>query len=156
MALDEEHIQRDRTFRLSNGGQFVDVTRIYTPKGTRLEIEDPEGGHRIRLDAMALESISWQEKDTFPLEGDAGESRPSIAEAGTGEVTRGDRIQVTNEFAQVNVRRVTTEAIEGLEIESPKLGYRIRLDVVDLLSVSKQPMNRFSEFLENPYGPDPD
>lgn len=47
--------------------EFADVRlrKVYTRNGERLEIEAPRRGHRIRLDAVELESLTWQTADTF-------------------------------------------------------------------------------------------
>ncbi len=66
----------------------------------------------------------------------------------------GEPIQVVNEFAQVEIQKVKTRKGERLEIRSPKLGYSIRLDALDLESLSWQEPEKFDELLEEPYGPD--
>jgi hypothetical protein len=38
---------------------------VRTPNGVRLEIESPRLGRSIRLDALALESLTWQRPETF-------------------------------------------------------------------------------------------
>ena len=42
---------------------------------------------------------------------------------------------------------------EPLEIVAPKLGYRIRLDALQLESITWQAPETFSRFLETPFGP---
>jgi hypothetical protein len=68
-------------------------------------------------------------------------------------VERGEPIEIANEFAFVRVRKVLTRNGERLEIESPKLGYSIHLDPLELESLTWQPKETFSRFLETPYGP---
>jgi len=65
----------------------------------------------------------------------------------------GEPIEIGNEFAFVRVRKVLTRNGERLEIEAPKLGHRIRLDPLELESISWQPHETFSTFLEKPFGP---
>lgn len=65
----------------------------------------------------------------------------------------GDPIIIANEFAEVEVRKVRTRNGVRLEIYSPKLGYRIRLDALELEALSWQPVETFSKFLETPWGP---
>lgn len=55
----------DSSVTISNEFSEVEVRKVYTPKGERLQIRSPMTGFEIRLDAIALESISWQEPDTF-------------------------------------------------------------------------------------------
>jgi hypothetical protein len=62
-------------------------------------------------------------------------------------------IEVGNEFALVSVRKVRTRHGARLEITSPRLGHRIQLDALALESLTWQPMDTFSRFLEEPFGP---
>lgn len=64
-----------------------------------------------------------------------------------------DIIVVKNEFAEAHVRKVRTRNGERLEIHSPKLGYTIYLDALELEAISWQPVETFSRMLENPWGP---
>jgi hypothetical protein len=73
--------------------------------------------------------------------------RAAAAESGT--------IELGNEFAFVRVRKVLTRNGERLEIEAPKTGRTIRLDPVELESLTWQDPSTFSSFLETPYGPEP-
>ena len=70
--------------------------------------------------------------------------------------SRAVRIELTNEFASVRVRRVYTRNGVRLEISSPRLGRSIRLDPLSLESLTWQPMETFSEFLRHPFGPTTD
>jgi len=49
------------------GNEFavVSVRKVYTRNGERLEISSPRLGYAIRLDALALESLTWQTMETF-------------------------------------------------------------------------------------------
>jgi hypothetical protein len=64
-----------------------------------------------------------------------------------------DEIEVSNEFAIVSVRKVLTRNGARLEIHSPRLGHKIRLDALALESLTWQPMETFTKFLETPFGP---
>lgn len=69
----------------------------------------------------------------------------------------GDRengVEVANEFTSVRLTLVETPNGTRLEIFSPRLGYRIRLDPVALESLTWQPAETFSGFLSTPLGPD--
>lgn len=66
----------------------------------------------------------------------------------------GERIELANEFAVVHVRQVHTHNGVRLEIASPRLGRRIRLDPVELESLTWQRHEVFSGFLETPFGPE--
>ena len=65
---------------------------------------------------------------------------------------RFQEIEVVNEFALVRVRRIETRYGMRLEIESPRLGSRVRLDALALESLTWQPPDTFSRFLEHPFG----
>lgn len=62
-------------------------------------------------------------------------------------------MEITNEFAQVRVRKVWTRNGVRLEISSPRLGHTIRLDALALESLTWQTMDTFTVFLETPFGP---
>lgn len=63
-------------------------------------------------------------------------------------------LTVGNEFTEVKIRKVFTRNGERLEIVSAKLGYAIRLDPLELESLTWQDATTFSRLLETPYGPD--
>lgn len=65
----------------------------------------------------------------------------------------GPVIRVANEFADVLVQKVMTRNGERLEIRSPKRGLHIRLDAVELESLTWQTPATFSGFLEGSIGP---
>jgi hypothetical protein len=50
---------------ISNEFTTVWVKKVDTRNGARLEISSPRLGYRIHLDALALESLTWQTMDTF-------------------------------------------------------------------------------------------
>ncbi len=61
---------------------------------------------------------------------------------------------IANEFAVVTVdKKIFTRNGERLEIASPRLGFRIQLDPLELESLSWQTKESLSRFLEDPYGP---
>jgi hypothetical protein len=63
-------------------------------------------------------------------------------------------IEVSNEFATECVRKVWTRNGARLEISSTRLGHRVQLDAPALESLTRQPMETFSRFLETPFGPE--
>lgn len=63
-------------------------------------------------------------------------------------------ITLSNEYAQVVIRKVRTRKGSRVEISSPKLGYRILLDPIQLESLTWQDESVFTEFLRTPYGPE--
>lgn len=64
--------------------------------------------------------------------------------------------ELANEFAVVEVRRVDTHNGVRLEIVSPRLGRGIRLDPLELETLTWQPHETFTKFLETPSGPEPE
>jgi hypothetical protein len=63
-------------------------------------------------------------------------------------------ITISNEFADVRIRKVWTRNGERLEIAALRRGFRIRLDAVELESLTWQPPDTFSGFLKASLGPD--
>lgn len=158
MSQDEHFIRKGETVSLDGRDTTVHVRKIFTPAGERLEIEAPDRGFRIRLDAMELESLSWQDHDTFVEFLAAGDALPdgfeSTAPAPDDEVEVVHEWTVTNEFADARVRKLERADGEWLEIEAPKLDYVIRLDPLELAGVTWQDTATFTAFLETPFGPD--
>jgi len=64
-----------------------------------------------------------------------------------------DPVLISNEFAVVRVRKVYTRNGERLEIVAPKLGHVIRLDPLELESLTWQDHAYFSQLLRSPLGP---
>jgi hypothetical protein len=60
---DVEH--RSKLTELSNEYATVELYEVRTQNGVRLELISPKLHHRIVLDPLELESLSWQEKDIF-------------------------------------------------------------------------------------------
>jgi hypothetical protein len=54
------------------------VRKVLTRNGERLEIATPHLGHAIRLDALALEALSWQQPELLSrlLENPLGPEEP--------------------------------------------------------------------------------
>jgi hypothetical protein len=70
------------------------------------------------------------------------------------ELERYEDVAIANEFAQVTVCKVLTRNGERLEIRSPRLGRGIRLDPLELESLTWQTTETFSGFLQSPFGPE--
>ena len=65
-------------------------------------------------------------------------------------------LELANEYATVQVRKVRTRNGERLEIVSPQLGRAIRLCPLELEALTWQTHETFSEFLRTPFGPEND
>ena len=59
---------------------------------------------------------------------------------------------IGNEFATVTVEKVATRNGERLRIHSPRLNTSVELDALALESLTWQPPETFSRFLEQPFG----
>jgi hypothetical protein len=84
---------------------------------------------------------------------------PSGEEGPRGEERSGfasETIELANEYAVVHVRRVYTRNGVRLEVSTPRLGTSIRLDPLELESLTWQTHETFSAFLETPFGPQGD
>lgn len=68
----------------------------------------------------------------------------------------GSWLTISNEFASVKVRKERTRNGERLVIVSAKLGHAVRLDSLELESLSWQDPATFSRLLETPFGPEGD
>lgn len=61
--------------------------------------------------------------------------------------------EISNEFATALVKKVNTRNGTRLEIYSPKMGHKIKLDALLLESLSWQTPEMLSRLLESPMGP---
>ncbi|UVE51025.1 hypothetical protein KU306_03830 [Haloferax larsenii] len=133
------------TVTLRDDDRTVSITRELTPAGERLLLETDDGS--IRLDALALESLTWQE-DEFFADLTGVEYAPGENPASTDET-----LQIGNEYTVVQLTVFDTDDGPRLEIDSPKLGYSCRLSVSELVALSRKDMSLFSDLLHTPMGP---
>ena len=78
MATDQHG---DDVIQIANEFAHIRVRKVYTRNGERLEISAPRRGYRILLDALELESLTWQTSKTFSeflaaSVGDDGQEEP--------------------------------------------------------------------------------
>jgi hypothetical protein len=83
-------------------------------------------------------------------------TEPSERSALDADLVAGEPADLANEFAFVRVRVVHTRNGIRLEIVAPKLGRGIRLDPVELETLTWQTHETFSELLRTPFGPEPE
>ena len=141
---------------LSDESATVELRRADTRNGMRLEIISPRLQCSIRLDPVALESLTWQTPETLSellkaRGAPAGQARsvsPEPPSEGPSELT------LINEFSTVRVKRVDTQDGPRLEVNSPRLQSSIQLDPATLEGLACQTMETFSGFLETPLGED--
>ncbi|MBV9449238.1 MAG: hypothetical protein JO345_25395 [Streptosporangiaceae bacterium] len=55
----------DEPIIIANEFVDVEVRRVRTRNGVRLEIHSPRRGTTIRLDAMVLDALTWQQPEVF-------------------------------------------------------------------------------------------
>jgi hypothetical protein len=138
---------------VSDGTSEVAVRRVDTPKGTRLELEAIDTGHRLRLDAVTLECLTWQDKETFLSFVDRNDSQDSAGRVDVQRDSSGDNISnltsVTNEFGHVDVGVYEDATSRWLQITAPKLGFTTRLNAAALESVVWQDRKTFTELIRN-------
>ena len=82
-------------------------------------------------------------------------TEPSERSALDADLAAGEPADLANEFAFVRVRVIHTRNGIRLEIVAPKLGRGIRLDPVELETLTWQTHETFSTFLRTPFGPEP-
>ncbi len=129
------------------------VRRLRTHNGTRLEVHSPQAGSRVLLDALLLESLSGQSPKVLAEGLDSPHERAAEQPEEGPQDTEPEYAEISNEFALALVRVVGEGEKARLEIQSPKLGYRIFLAAPLLESLSRQSPEKLSEGLEEPYGP---
>ena len=83
-------------------------------------------------------------------------SSDSTQSAHVDEVEILEQTTIVNEFTGVTVRKLSTKNGERLEVESMRLGFRIRLDALGLEALSWQDDATVSGWLSTPFGPDGD
>jgi hypothetical protein len=64
-ATHESDLRREQPIEIANEFAFVNVRKVHTRNGERLEIESPRRGRLIRLDPLELESIACHDDESF-------------------------------------------------------------------------------------------
>jgi hypothetical protein len=130
----------------------VQLEKVATRMGDRLEVRSTRSGESVRIDALALEALSWQEFDeVLPSENSVSQSSDHRISAYSNgeEVSLPHEMQFRNEYALADV----TVKNDEVKVASPKIGFYIPLPYEMLEWLSNQNSDIFSEFLENPFGP---
>ena len=139
-------------FPLTTNGEVV-VRHLETRMGERVEfVATADDGHadRLQADALALESLAWQDDDALAELFDTEYTPPVVEDPMTAEYT----ITVTNEYAHAEIRCLQRSTAGYLEIKAPKKRERILFDATGLSALARQDHSVFSDFLETPHGPD--
>lgn len=140
-------------FDVSTADRTATVRKLKTRKGERLEIEAPSEGTSLRVDALGLESLAWQEIDTVSRHLSDGDEMYRLDEA-SDDVTCDTEFELMNEYAHVQIRRLRSPESAVLQIRAPKKRERIQIDANGLAGLSRQDHTIFSKFLEQPHGPE--
>lgn len=61
----DEPVRVGETTEVGNEYALVRVSKVWTRNGERLRIESVRLGGSIQLDALELESLTWQSHETF-------------------------------------------------------------------------------------------
>ena len=65
-ATDKSELRYEDPIEIANEFALVQVAKVHTPNGERLEIKAPRrGGQLIRLDPLELESIACHDDESF-------------------------------------------------------------------------------------------
>ncbi|MEY7851085.1 hypothetical protein AB7C87_17995 [Natrarchaeobius sp. A-rgal3] len=130
-------------------GRGVVIQKIHTPRGERLKFEAPRLDEVTHLDAVALESVTWQEPEKMAERALSADTEDSV-ESGTDWNGGTSELMIANEYGQVVLEK---EGDDGVHVSAPKLGYDITLGVGELEWLTVQDHETFTEFLEQPFGP---
>lgn len=149
-----ERIQQQ--FTVTDGTESIVVRRFRSKRGERAEIEC--GTEKTKLDALILESISWQ-RSREDLAGVLDDGDAVFADettlSGGHVVEDSPTIQISNEYTQVRLRHVRTEAGEALQVRTPSRASETNLGVSSLRAMAAQTDTVvFSVFFETPVGPE--
>lgn len=143
-------------FRITDESGRVTVGKFRTKRGERAEIATERD--RIRLDALILESFSWQRaRDDLAAQvegGDLVRSDPTPLTGGE-PIPDSPAFQITNEYAQVELCHVRTDVGEALRIRTPARGSEMNLGTGSLRALAGHDDTfAFSEFFKTPVGPE--
>jgi hypothetical protein len=137
------------SFTVDDGDHRVELRKLLTPNGERLVVESD--GASVRLDALALESLTWQDAAFF-------EDLTGSEHAGDEGVPVDDEptIQIGNEYTTIRIRSHETTDGPRISLRSPKLEYHCLLDAAELAAIAHRDAAFFSDLLETPLGPEDD
>ena len=141
---------------IEDGGSPVTITKLVSKRGERLQIVS--GADRIKLDALILESLSWQRSlEALAAVVDDGDPiRTDETPISGGEpIANSPTIRISNEYAQVSCTHVRTATGEALALQAPARGSSITLGPPTLRALAAHTDTvAFSEFFKTPVGPE--
>lgn len=145
--------ERVHTIELADGEQAVTATKLVS-MGELLLLE--RGSDQLRLDAMLLEGLSWQQ-DASDLAGFVStpeavlEDAISSYDGRPAEAT--DRFTVANEYTTVEVGRVDAGGAEALQVASEKGVTVLGPQTLGALTTIESTL-ALSRWFETPIGPE--
>lgn len=143
------------SFTVSDPSGTVTVAKQVS-KGERLVITADD--HEISLDALLLESLVWQpDSESFSDIVDDGElvADDPVARYDGDLLEATTEFTIANEYSQIAVSKIETDAGEGLQLAEPGLGSTV-LGPMSLRALAAVPDTfRFSEWFLTPNGPEP-
>ncbi|WP_226043112.1 hypothetical protein [Natrinema sp. DC36] len=148
-TADSQYVEIADETVLRDGETDITVRHIKTPKGERLEVRSATDD--IRIDAMGLESLSWQDQEVFD-KFLGYEYEFTVSSAADAEVVA--EFVISNEYADVVVRVLETPDGDRCVIEAPKKQFNLQADATCLEALAEQDYDIFSAFLKTPHGPD--
>lgn len=134
------------------------AVRKVVSKGERLAIEDDDTG--VKLDALLLEGLSWQSGPAAVhelLDAPATATGEPVGPPASPERSADEGVELTisNEYAHVRVRPVTTEDGDAVEILTPGRNTGITLGAPSLrVLAAVEDTFVFSAWFETPFGPE--
>jgi hypothetical protein len=145
--------KRVRTVELTDGDRTVAATKLVS-MGELLVIE--HGEDRLKLDAMLLEGLSWQQGAgdlaEFVADPEAVLDDPASAYDGR-PVEATDRFTVANEYTTVEVGRVEAGGADALQLASEKGVTVLGLPTLVALTTVESTLG-FSRWCRTPIGPE--
>jgi hypothetical protein len=150
-VLREYFMTEEPKWTIRTDDDHVTVRKLFTKNGERVAIE--HGNEATHLDPLALQSVSWQQiEDIQKL---VGYNDPNGSKSQTTDdiEPESDSFRLANEFAIVDLQKVSSGANELVKIHSPRFNDTIYLGVAELVGLLKQEPETFYQFLEHPFGP---
>jgi len=144
-------------------GEGSVVVRKLVSKGERLEID--RGDTSVKLDALLLEGLTWQDDgaavdalldaETAVAADPVGFTVDGAADGHEAFEPDDDAISISNEYATVFAREVSTAAGEGLEVTTPGRGTSVTLGCQSLRALAGvDDTDVFSVWFKTPFGPE--
>lgn len=145
-----------------NDGEGTVTVRKLVSKGERLEID--RGDAVVKFDSLLLEGLTWQDNPETvdelldaetAIAADPVGFIPGQADGAESFEPTDDDISISNEYATVFVRVVSTDAGEALEVTTPGRGTSVTLGCQSLRALAGvDETDVFSIWFKTPFGPE--